>query len=134
MTLDLSSQSAITSALLEKDISIVFYLIDAFRAETQVRFIHGLAEVGRRRGVVTHFLHTSGAKLFSGFVGHPVDSGFSDANEGLFEMQKGGQSVFPVMKTVRYHVMFQGLRAEQDAGLIWIVLGTERKLRDHRDS
>jgi hypothetical protein len=112
MTLDLSSQSAITSALLEKDISIVFYLIDAFRAETQVRFIHTLAEAGRRRRVVTHFLHTSGAKLFSGFVGNPVERGISDADEDLFEMQKKGQSKFPAMKTVCCHVPRTACRAE----------------------
>ncbi|KAK4904840.1 hypothetical protein LTR49_025770 [Elasticomyces elasticus] len=98
ITLDLMNEEVITDQLLQKEISIVFYLIDAYKPDTQLRFINALEAVGKKTGITTHILHTSGAKLFSGFVGHPTDRIFSDADEGLFNMQKCGQSVFPAMK------------------------------------
>jgi hypothetical protein len=51
-------------------------------------------------GIQTHFLHTTGAKLFSSFTGHPTDRVLSDAEEGLYEIQKAARSKFPPMETV----------------------------------
>jgi uncharacterized protein YbjT (DUF2867 family) len=101
LTLDLEDQSAITATLLEKQISVVFFLINAFNADSQVKFIEALAAVKDRHGVQTHFLHTTGAKLFSSFTGHPTDRVLSDAEEGLYEVQKAARSKFPLMETVR---------------------------------
>jgi NAD(P)-dependent dehydrogenase (short-subunit alcohol dehydrogenase family) len=100
LTLDLEDQSAITATLLEKQISVVFFLINAFNADSQVKFIEALAAVKGRHGVQTHFLHTTGAKLFSSFTGHPTDRVLSDAEEGLYEIQKAARSKFPPMETV----------------------------------
>lgn len=100
LTLDLESQSAITSTLLEKQISIVFFMINAFNADAQLKFIEALAVVKEQHGVETHFLHTTGAKLFSSFTGHPTDRVLSDADEGLYEIQKAAKSKFPPMETV----------------------------------
>ena len=100
LTLDLEDQSAITATLLEKQISVVFFLINAFNADAQVKFIEALAAVKAQHGLRTHFLHTTGAKLFSSFTGHPTDRILSDAEEGLYEIQKGVRSKFPPMETV----------------------------------
>ncbi|KAK6443063.1 hypothetical protein LTR95_000778 [Oleoguttula sp. CCFEE 5521] len=95
--INLSDQAEITKKLLDNEISIVFYLIDAFKPDTQLLLINALEAVSKKLNVTTHFLHTSGAKLFSGFVGHPTDRRFSDADENLFELQKHRQSKFEPM-------------------------------------
>jgi uncharacterized protein YbjT (DUF2867 family) len=100
LTLDIEDQSAITATLLEKQISAVFFLINAFNADAQVKFIEALATVKGKYGVQTHFLHTTGAKLFSSFTGHPTDRVLSDAEDGLYEIQKAARSKFPPMETV----------------------------------
>lgn len=100
LILDLEDQTAITNTLLEKQISVVFFMINAFNANAQLKLIQALAAVRQRHGLETHFLHTTGAKLFSNFVGHPTDRVLSDAEEELFEIQKSAKSKFPPMKTV----------------------------------
>jgi uncharacterized protein YbjT (DUF2867 family) len=100
LTLDLGDQPAITATLLEKQISVVFFLINAFNADSQVKFIEALAAVKDKYGIQTHFLHTTGAKLFSSFTGHPTDTVLSDAEKGLYEIQKAARSKFPPMETV----------------------------------
>lgn len=100
LTIDLEDQSAITTTLREKQISVVFFLINAFNADAQVKFIEALAAVKDRYGVQTHFLHTTGAKLFSSFTGHPTDRVLSDAEEELYEIQKAARSKFPPMERV----------------------------------
>jgi uncharacterized protein YbjT (DUF2867 family) len=100
LDLDLEDQSAITAALLDKQISVVFFLINAFNADAQVKFIEALAAVKDRHGVQTHFLHTTGAKLFSSFTGHPTDRTLSDTEDGLYGIQKAAKSKFPPMETV----------------------------------
>lgn len=100
LELDLDDRSAITSTLLDKKISVVFFLINAFNADAQVKFIEALAAVKQRYGIETHFLHTTGAKLFSSFTAHPTDRPFSDAEDGLYDIQKAATSQFPPMVTV----------------------------------
>jgi methylglyoxal synthase len=120
LTLDLGDQSAITATLLEKQISVVFFLINAFDADAQVKSIEALAAVKDKYGVQTHFLHTTGAKLFSSFTGHPTDRVLSDAEEGLYEIQKAARSKFPPMETVCDHadiaIMYGYLLTLQLAG------------------
>lgn len=100
LILEVDDQAAITNTLLEKQISVVFFMINAFNANAQLKFIQALAAVKKRHGLGTHFLHTTGAKLFSNFVGHPTNRVLSDAEDGLFEIQKGAKSKFPPMETV----------------------------------
>ena len=100
LTLDLEDQSAVTATLLEKQISAVFFLISAFNADAQVKFIEALAAVKGQHSVQTYFLHTTGAKLFSSFTGHPTDRVLSDAEEGFYGIEKTARSKFPPMETV----------------------------------
>lgn len=76
-----------TKALLKKEISIVIFMIDAFKAEVQIRFIKALAVVQKELGVSTHFIHTSGGKLFGSHVNHLSHLALSDADENLYEIQ-----------------------------------------------
>jgi hypothetical protein len=100
LTLDLEDQTTITATLLEKKISVVFFLINAYTADTQLKLIEALSAVKAQLSIETHFLHTAGAKLFSSFTGHPTDRVLSDADESLYEIQKGAKSPFPPMETV----------------------------------
>ena len=100
LTLDLEDQSTITATLLEKQISVVFFLINAYTADAQIKLIEALSAVKAQLSIETHFLHTTGAKLFSSFTGHPTDRVLSDADEGLYEIQNGAKSPFPPMETV----------------------------------
>jgi hypothetical protein len=100
LTLDLEDQATITATLLEKKISVVFFLINAYTADTQLKLIEALSAVKAQLSIETHFLHTTGAKLFSSFTGQPTDRVLSDADEGVYEIQKGGKSPFPPMETV----------------------------------
>ena len=106
ITLDLEDQSAITATLLEKQISVVFYMINAANGDSQERFFEGLEKVKLQLGIETHFLHTSGAKIFSGFAQHPTDRVLSDMDGGLYEIQKSVNPHIPLFQKVRmnnYH-------------------------------
>lgn len=100
LNLDLEDQSAITASLVDKQISVVFFMINAFNANAQLKFIEALAAVKDNHGIQTHFLHTTGAKLFSSFTGHPTNRTLSDAENGLYDIQKAAKSKFPPMETV----------------------------------
>jgi NAD(P)-dependent dehydrogenase (short-subunit alcohol dehydrogenase family) len=132
ITLDLEDQSAITATLLEKQISVVFHLISAVSAESQEKFIQGLGKVKEQLEVETHFLHTSGAKIFSSFAAHPTDRALSDTDDGLYEIQKSVAPKLPLFQQVRNlntsqvfitNVEFLGCRGEQQdyrsRGEVW---------------
>lgn len=100
MHLDLSDQDEITKELLEKKISIVFFLIDARGLETLLKFIKALTAVQKQHGIQTHLIQTTGAKMFSGFTGLPTNREFSDADEGLFDMLKNAKAPVPFAQEV----------------------------------
>lgn len=102
ITLDLSDEAAITETLREKEISIVFWLIDAFKADAQLRFIKALEVIGKELKVQTHFLHTSGAKCFSSFAGHPTDRPLSDLNDDILRIQQTSKPTLSPVQTVQY--------------------------------
>ena len=65
-----------------------------------MRIIKALAQVKEKTGQDVHFLHMSGAKLFSGFVGHPTDRPLLDAEEQLYDIQKNARGQFEVKMMV----------------------------------
>ncbi|KAJ9204727.1 hypothetical protein DTO164E3_1902 [Paecilomyces variotii] len=69
LTFDLTDEASVTESILDHEISIVYFLIDSVKADAQVRIIKALAQVKEKTGQDVHFLHTSGAKLFSGSLG-----------------------------------------------------------------
>lgn len=50
--------------------------------------IKALAEVKEKTGKDVHFLHTSGAKLFSNHAGLPTDRPIPDNDPELYGLQK----------------------------------------------
>lgn len=57
--------------------------------------IKALAEVKKQTGQDVHFLHTSGAKLFSNHAGLPTDSPIPDNDPGLYNLQKTSHARYP---------------------------------------
>ena len=51
--------SAVEANVLEKRISVVFWLIDAANSEAQIHFIEALAKLKQQTGVDGHLLHVS---------------------------------------------------------------------------
>jgi nucleoside-diphosphate-sugar epimerase len=88
LTLDVKDNASMTKAIVENEITIVFFLIDAMHSETQVVLIKALAQVRETTGQDVHFLHTTGAKIFSSHAGHPTDKALLDTDPRLYELQK----------------------------------------------
>ncbi|RDK45910.1 NAD(P)-binding protein [Aspergillus phoenicis ATCC 13157] len=93
--INLEDDQNIVKTIIDHEISIIYFLIDAASARTQVPMIQALGQVRERTGKTVHFLHTSGAKLFSSHAGHPTDHAFSDADPGLYELQRTAKPSHP---------------------------------------
>ncbi|KAF4870042.1 hypothetical protein CGCSCA1_v010769 [Colletotrichum siamense] len=74
----------IRSLVVHNDITVVFYLIDAYRAERPVSFIKALGEVKKATG-----RETTGTKQFSEHAGAPTDRPLLDTDPNLYGIQKG---------------------------------------------
>ncbi|KIX99374.1 uncharacterized protein Z520_04950 [Fonsecaea multimorphosa CBS 102226] len=92
-------EAAVHRAVVDNSITIVFFLIDAMTATAQGYFISALAEVKRRTGLDVHFLHTSGAKIFSSHAGAPTDRPLLDTQEDLYEIQKAQKPAIPLIQS-----------------------------------
>ena len=101
LELNLDDQDNITRTLLASEISVVFLLIDARASTYAIRFIRALGIVQKKLGVQTHFLQTSGAKMFSSHAGAPTDPPLSDADERLYDIQKNLRPPHESMQVVR---------------------------------
>ena len=116
---DVRNEVAVAENVVSNRITIVLFLIDAAKAESQVFFMRALAEVKRSSGIDVHFLHvssafssmrivkewfddisqTSGAKLFSSHAGAPVDRPLLDT-EDLYQVQKAQKPIVAPMQSV----------------------------------
>ncbi|KAG4437957.1 hypothetical protein IFR05_006538 [Cadophora sp. M221] len=93
-----NSQEEVHDAIVKNGITIVFFLIDALKNESQLMFINALAKVKKETGKEVHFLHTSGAKIFSNLAGAPVDVPLLDTRPDLYEVQKKQEAPFGFMQ------------------------------------
>ncbi|KAF2748605.1 hypothetical protein M011DRAFT_331916 [Sporormia fimetaria CBS 119925] len=89
--IDTSSPDLIHAAIVDNKITIIYYLHDA-QGSHVVPFIRGLAQVQESTGQQTHFLFTSGARMFSSHAGAPFDKPLLDTDPNLFEIQKSQQA------------------------------------------
>ncbi|PYI09578.1 NAD(P)-binding protein [Aspergillus sclerotiicarbonarius CBS 121057] len=93
LTLDLTDTQTLTQTIIDRKITIIYFLIDAASSKTQIPMIEALAQVKKLTGQEVHFLHTTGAKLFSGHAGHPRDEEGRfgdvdvDGDGGVYELQ-----------------------------------------------
>lgn len=100
LTLDLQNEERVIKTIVDNKITIIYYLIGVTESEVQVRLIKALAEVKKATGHSVHFLHTSGAKVFSSHAGLPVDRPLYDTDPDLYDIQKNTQAPFPIMGKV----------------------------------
>ncbi|KAH8811015.1 hypothetical protein F5884DRAFT_842916 [Xylogone sp. PMI_703] len=83
--------------IVKNDITIVYFLIDAASSESQIHFIKALEEVKRKTGENVHFLHTSGAKMFSSHAGAPTADLLLDTDPNLYDIQRNQRAKVPRM-------------------------------------
>ncbi|KAH7056956.1 hypothetical protein B0J12DRAFT_774461, partial [Macrophomina phaseolina] len=81
-------EQATKNAIMENKITIVYFLLDAYDGTSQVNIIKALAECKNATGLDVHFLHTSGAKMFSSLSGAPIDRPLLDDEPGLYEQHR----------------------------------------------
>ncbi|KAI1761319.1 hypothetical protein GGR53DRAFT_506140 [Hypoxylon sp. FL1150] len=99
LTINIQDEAAVRDAVLHHGISVVFYLVDPFFSTAQVHFIKALAEVKQTTGRDVHFLHTSGAKIFSSHAGAPIDRPLLDNDPQLYDIQKSQKAAIGFMQT-----------------------------------
>ncbi|KAI1479171.1 hypothetical protein K445DRAFT_53488 [Daldinia sp. EC12] len=85
---NLKDRSEIRTTVINHEITVVYYLIDAVQYEPPLFFIEALSEVNKATGRIVHLLHTTGAKLFSSHAGAPTDRPLLDTDPQLYEIQK----------------------------------------------
>ncbi|EMR67909.1 putative nad dependent epimerase dehydratase family protein [Eutypa lata UCREL1] len=95
---DTRDEDAVIAAVVEKGITVVYFLIDALNSTSQTSFIKALGEVKQKTGKDVHFLHTSGAKIFSVFAGAPTDKPLLDTDPNLYDIQKSQVPAVDMMK------------------------------------
>ncbi|KAF8919597.1 hypothetical protein CPB85DRAFT_1277252, partial [Mucidula mucida] len=93
---DLMDKAAVINSVEENEISVVVHSANAFSFVPAEAFIHGLAAVKAKTGKPVHFVHTSGAKVFSSHTG--VRRRLSD-DEDVYTIQKTTKPAEAFMKT-----------------------------------
>ncbi|KAJ9142995.1 NAD(P)-binding protein [Pleurostoma richardsiae] len=88
ITFDTRDELAVRQNVVDNKITIVYFLIDSLSCLSQKHFIKALAEVKQVTGKDVHFLHTSGAKIFSSHAGAPTERPLLDTDPKLFDIQK----------------------------------------------
>ncbi|KAI1366251.1 hypothetical protein F5Y08DRAFT_301664 [Xylaria arbuscula] len=95
---DAYNEAEVKAAVIGNTISVVYHLISPRNHVSQSYFIKALAEVKKNMGRDVHFLHTTGAKIFSSHGGAPTDRPLLDSDPKLFEIQKAQRSSSPWMQ------------------------------------
>lgn len=98
LTFDPYDEVSVLRNVTGKKITIVYHLIDAARADSQLYFLKALAEVKRITEREVHFLHTSGAKIFSSHAGAPTDCELRDDDPELYNIQTSQKAPLPLMQ------------------------------------
>ncbi|KAJ8124525.1 hypothetical protein O1611_g9115 [Lasiodiplodia mahajangana] len=88
LTFDAHNENEVWAAVVDKSITVVYHLIAPRPYISLSYFIKAMAEVQKKTGLNAHFLHTSGAKIFSSHAGAPTDKPLLDSNPKLYEIQK----------------------------------------------
>ncbi|KAJ8106473.1 hypothetical protein ONZ43_g7053 [Nemania bipapillata] len=95
---DAYNESEVWAAVVDNNISVVFHLIAPRPHVSQSYFLKAMAEVKKNTGRDVHFLHTTGAKIFSSHAGAPTDGPLLDSDPKLFEIQKAQKAPFAYMQ------------------------------------
>ncbi|KAK0203392.1 NAD-P-binding protein [Desarmillaria ectypa] len=93
---DLMNQAAIQKAVEELELTVVLHLADAFSFVPPEAFILGLATVKHKTRKDVHFVHASGAKIFSSHTA--IEQRLNDTDD-VYAVQKTTKSPIPLMQT-----------------------------------
>ncbi|OWY47487.1 NAD(P)-binding protein [Alternaria alternata] len=88
LTTDASDPESIKETIINEKITIVLHIHDVMDTTFSTHSIAGLGEVKKLTGLQTHFLFTTGAKVFSEFVGMPTEQPLPDTHPDLYALQK----------------------------------------------
>ncbi|ETN38386.1 uncharacterized protein HMPREF1541_06421 [Cyphellophora europaea CBS 101466] len=99
VSLDPKDEAAVRKGIIDHSINIVFFLVDAFTSAAQVNFIRALGELKKTTGKDVHFLHTTGAKMFSSHTGAPTDGPLKDDDPNLYQIHQAQKSPISIMQT-----------------------------------
>ena len=111
LTLDLLDEESVVKSIVDAQISVIFFLVDAMNSDIQVPMIKALAEVKKQTGREVHFLHTSGAKIFSEHAGMPIDRPLPDTDADLYKLQKSSKAPHQLLTQVRVKQRVYGSRS-----------------------
>ncbi|KAI0456383.1 hypothetical protein F5B21DRAFT_468694 [Xylaria acuta] len=95
---DAYDEGEVRAAVVDNNITVVYHLIAPWPHVSQSYFIKAMAEVKKNTGRDVHFLHTSGAKIFSSHAGAPTDKPLLDNDPNLYEIQKAQKSPIPLVQ------------------------------------
>lgn len=98
--LDFQDEEAVVQSIVDAEISIIYFLVDALKSHLQIPLIKALGKVKKQTGQEVHFLHTSGAKIFSEHAGFPTDREIRDTDPELYNLQKTTNAPYPIMRLV----------------------------------
>jgi hypothetical protein len=98
--LNFKDEESIIKSIIDANITIIYFLIDARTSDFQVPLIKALGEVKKQTGQEVHFLHTTGAKIFSQHVGFPTDRTVLDTDPDVYNLQKTVKPPLSVMSQV----------------------------------
>jgi len=102
LMLDPGDQDSVTKCIVNARITIIYFLVDAINSEFQISMIKALGEVKKQTGQQVHFLHTSGAKLFSEHAGFPTSRPILDTDMNLYDLQKTSRPPHAMLAQVRF--------------------------------
>ncbi|KAJ3711978.1 hypothetical protein C8R42DRAFT_728293 [Lentinula raphanica] len=94
---DVQDAEEMKRLVVENSVSVVIETVDARHFPVAKHFIEALCTVKERLGVPVHFVHTSGAKMFSSHVGVDQTSFLNDDGD-VYNTVAGLDTRHPVMK------------------------------------
>jgi regulator of PEP synthase PpsR (kinase-PPPase family) len=65
----LQDEKSVIKGIVDAQIFVIYFLIDAMNSDMQISMVKTLAEVKKQTGRKVHFLHSSGTKIFSEHAG-----------------------------------------------------------------
>ncbi|KAI1822924.1 hypothetical protein F4861DRAFT_358681 [Xylaria intraflava] len=102
LTFDVNDEAEVRTAVINNNITIVYYLIAVRPHTSQSYFLKALAEVKKNTGLDVHFLQTSGAKIFSSHAGAPTDKPLFDSDPSLYEIHQAQKAPIGLIQEAVY--------------------------------
>lgn len=105
---DINDRESLHKAIVDKNISIIFFLIDSYGDQHQPPMIKALAEVKAKTGREVHFVHTGGAKHFSRHAGIERNEPWLDTDPEIYNVLKSTFAPHEYFRQVHFHEQFSG--------------------------